>query len=189
MSQDRFYELVADPKATSRWFLKSPLASDGSEIDPRTFTKGEPVDALDGLSLPIRRGGTVVDVNFCDFDMIVAPSTLGDALESEIGVQMQRIPISVAGHDHVYEIWNLCSLVDCIDESRSIFTKWTDADGRPDKIGDYRMFVSLRINGASASGRDIFRLSRWPITVVVSEKVKDILERASATGISFVRID
>lgn len=189
MSQDSFYELVADPKATSRWFLKCPLAADGSEIDPRMFTKGEPVDVLDGLSLPIRQSGAVVDVNFCDFDMIVASSVLGEVLESEVGDQLQRIPISVAGHDHAFEIWNPCSLVDCIDESRSVFTKWTNADGRPDKVGDYRMFASLKINGASASGHDIFRLSRWPIVVVVSEKVKGILERASATGIGFVRID
>src|SRR5262245_1410206 len=43
MTSGAFYRLLADPAATSRWYLMSPRDSAGREIDPRIFTQGVPI--------------------------------------------------------------------------------------------------------------------------------------------------
>jgi hypothetical protein len=57
MSSRKFYRLIADPAATSRWYLKSPIDPSGNEVDPRLFTQGVPVknsDSQDFRSIAAR---------------------------------------------------------------------------------------------------------------------------------------
>jgi hypothetical protein len=189
MSEERYYELLADPEATSRWYLKSPLDSDDNEVDPRTFTQGVPVNILQSLRLPLRRAGDRVDFNFCDFDMIVTPSDLNSGLESLVGPAIQRIPIAIEDQNEMFEILNVCKRIECVDESRSLATKWTAENGRPEKIGQYRMIVSLKIDASAAKGHDIFRVSGWPIAVIVSERVKRFFESRKVSGLNYERVD
>jgi hypothetical protein len=189
MSSGGFYRLLADPAATSRWYLKSPLDPAGDEVDPRLFTQGTPVGSLPPLSLPLRRAGDELDFNFCDFDMVVTPSAFNAELETLVGSVIQRIPVIVDGRSDWFEILNICELVKCVDEARSVLTKWTAADGRPDKIGQYRMIVELKIDPAAAQDHQIFRIADWPIALIVSEKVKSLLEVRKVSGLRFQRVD
>lgn len=189
MTTGRYYELVADPSAVSRWYLKSPLTPDGNEVDPRLFTQGLHVDHQPHLTLPVRRDGDEVQFNFCDFDMVVTPSAINEALELLVGPVAQRFRVAIEGCQDSYEILNVCDLVKCVDESRSLFAKWTEVDGRPEKVGHFRMFAKLKIDPVAAAGHEIFRISGWPIALVVSEKVKSFFEENNVSGLKFERVD
>ncbi len=189
MNSGHYYELLTDPEATSRWYLKSPVDSEGHEIDPRLFTQGLRVDHQPSLAVPLRRQGNPLDFNFCDFDMIISPASLNEAIESVAKNAIQRIPVTADNRENEFEILNICNLIDCVDESRSLLTKWTVADGRPEKAGQFRMIANLKINPAAASGHDIFRVAGWPIAVVVSEKIKTIFEERNVSGLKYERVD
>lgn len=188
MSSRKFYRLLSDPAATSRWYLKAPIDASGDAVDPRMFTQGVPVSSQPPLKLPIRRSGDVVGFNFCDFDMVVTPTAVNAGLEALVGSAIQRIPVIIDA-DHEFEILNVCELVPCIDESRSLFTKWTDADGRPEKSGQYRMITKLKIDPTFAVGRHIFRVAGWPIALIVSEEVKNLLEDRKLSGLRYEQVD
>lgn len=189
MSSRKFYLLLADPTATSRWYLKSPLDPSGNEVDPRLFTQGVPVGSQPSLTLPLRRNGDAVGFNFCDFDMVVTPAAVNAELEALTGSAIQRIPVTVDKRGDEFEILNVCELVQCVDESRSLLTKWTEADGRPEKVGQFRMIVKLRIDPVAANGHHIFRVAGWPIALLVSEEVKNFLEARKVSGLNYERVD
>jgi len=57
---------------------------------------------------------------------------------------------------------NVLPCVDCIDESRTVGEKWTESDGRPDKVGMYRTIVYLFVDPTRIA-HDIFRVQGWKI--------------------------
>ncbi|NMG68096.1 hypothetical protein GPA19_24490 [Azoarcus indigens] len=188
MSEGKFFRLLADPTATSRWYLKAPLDPFGNEIDPRLFTQGVPFDRQQLMSLPIRRAGNEVAFNLCDFDMVVTSAQVNAALESITGPAIQRIPVTVEGKSG-FEILNVCDLLQCIDETRSLVTRWTDADGRPEKIGQLRMVAKLRIDPKAADGHHLFRVAGWPVALIASKEVKSIFEERKVSGVKYERVD
>jgi hypothetical protein len=189
MSSRRFYRLLADRTASTRWHLKSPLDPSGSEVDPRSFTQGVPVGPQPPLTLPIRREGREVDFNFCDFDMVVTPAVVNAELEELVGPAIQRIAVTVDGRADEFEILNVCGLVRCVDETRSLLTMWTDADERPEKVGQFRTIVKLKIFAAAADRHHIFRIAGWPIALIASEEVKGLLEDTGVSGVKYDRVD
>jgi hypothetical protein len=189
MSSRKFYRLIADPAATSRWYLKSPIDPSGNEVDPRLFTQGVPVGSQPALRLPLRRKGDEVGFNFCDFDMVVTPATVNAELEALAGRAIQRIPVRIDATTTQYEILNVCELVPCFDESRSLFTKWTDADGRPERVGQLRMVAKLKIDPSRADRHHLFRLAGWPIALIASQEVKSLFESRNMSGLKYEQVN
>lgn len=169
----------------SRWFLSSPVLPDGTEIDPRVFTSGVRQDVPGGLLIPLRRRGSIVAFNFCDFDMIVSLAQVNQRLQEETSAIIQRIPVTVEGAAVDFEILNVCQSIRCFDSTRSTFQRWLPGDGRPDRTGSLRMVVELRIDRAAAGNADLFRLAEWPVAIVASERAKSVLEAAGASGLAF----
>jgi hypothetical protein len=186
----KYYRLLGDRAATAHWQLGSPTDLAGNDVDPRLFTEGVPVGPQPPLAVFLRQLGEEVDFNFCDFDMIVTSSALNAELEELVGPSVvQRIPVSVGGHTNKFEILNVCELIQCIDETKSSVTKWTAADGRPEKISQIRMITELKINPQAALGHHIFRLAGWPIALIVSEEVKDLFDAKGVRGLNYERVD
>ena len=63
--------------------------------------------------------------------------------------------------------------------------KWTEKDGRPDKVGKYRHLGDLTIDSSRTNGHHIFRIRDWEIALIVSERVKDALNGIDDLGIVF----
>lgn len=187
MSQ--FYRVLADPKVTIRWYLKAPLTSNGQEVDSRVFTIGKMYDGEKKLKLPLRRKGKPIDFNFGDFDMIVTPKRLNDTLQALTGAAIQRIPVEIETSNESYEILNVLDTVECISVERSEFTKWGPEDGRPDKVGQFRMITKLFIEPEKANAHKIFRLLEWKIALIVSDSVKNLLEEQKVTGVVFQEVN
>ena len=185
MSSTKFYRLLADPDMSSRWYIKSPLDPAGNEIDPRLFTQGIRVRPQLPLILPLRRKGDRVGFNFCDFDMVVTPTYINAQLEALVGSAIQRIPVTVDAIRDEFEILNVCELIQCVDEKRSTLTKWTEADARSEKTGQYRMITKLAVDSVSARGHHIFRVAGWPIALIASEDAKALFEAEQLSGLKY----
>lgn len=68
----------------------------------------------------------------------------------------------------------------CIGESRSEEVWfYTASDSQPEKLGQYRNVVGLKIDPIHAEGRNIFRPWGWPVAMIVSERLKAAPERSS----------
>lgn len=185
MSKAKFYRMVSDPTMPQQWHMRSPLDANGEEVDARIFTTGMAVDPLGDLTISPRPKGTQTDFNLGDFDMMVTAAALNDELEKLVGPVIQRIPVRIKGCSRKFEIMNIVGLVKCIDETKSEFAKWGPDDGRPDKVGQYRRFTRLRIDGAAAAGHHLFRIEEWDIAPIASSSVKALFERLGVTGVKF----
>lgn len=181
-----YYRILADPKEISRWHLESPQCRDQQQIEPWVFISGQKYTGPLNLYASLRRNGIPVDFNFCDFDIIVIARDLKDSLQKLTEDNIQFIPITIESMEESdYEIANIVDVVDCIDETRSEFTKWTKLDGRPDKVGQYRMITKLIITPNKVEGHKFFRVKNWEIAIIVNEDIKKALESRNATGIIF----
>ncbi len=181
----KLFRLLADPNATTRWHLRAPVNAVGNEVDSRLFTQGTAAAPNLQLTIPLRRRGDQVDFNFGDFDMVVTPAALNAELEKLSGLAIQRIPVVIESSDRKFEILNVVDQVRCIDEAHSQFTRWTAADGRSDRTGEYRMITRLRLDDQAASGHHLFRVAEWPVALIASEQVKALLENRETTGLMF----
>lgn len=189
MMSESYYRIIVDPKATDRWYLGAPVDSRGNEVDPRLFTQGVEVGGKGPFRILTRKSGRQVEFNFADFDMPVVNRRLILAFRRWSGSSIQIFEAGIEGvPEGEFFIVNTCDLVDCIDESSSQYLRWTSADGRPEKVGQYRMITNLRIDRMKASGHHFFRIAGWPIALVVSSELKAELELQGITGVSFARV-
>lgn len=182
-----YYRILANSKENSKWSLKSPQGRNGSKIEPWAFITGQKYSGTDNLHVSLRREGSPVDFNFCDFDVIVTTQELNRSLKKEVGNNnIQCIPVEVESNKKIaYEILNVLDVIECIDENRSEFLKWSKEDRRPDKEGQYRMVTKLRIDPKKAIGHKLFRIKNWEIAVIVDEDIKKLLEAKKISGIVF----
>lgn len=182
----KYFEVGDDLTIDGRWFLKGPIAPSGLEVDPRRFTRAEPFSLKEPLRIPIRHEGKLLDFTFADFDMPVVSPEVGKMFSGLCGKDIQRIPVSVSETAGNFEILNILCKRPCLDESRSeSITRWTQSDGRPEKLGKPRMVIGLRIDPSRVSSSHAFRIDGWEIALVVSEKLKALLEEHMVTGITF----
>src|ERR1043165_534973 len=143
----KFYRIENNLSIEGRWFLQGPVTRSGLEVDPRRFITAEPFSTKDPLRVPLRQKGTPLEFTFADFDMPVVSPEVGTIFSSLCGSDVQRIPASVDGRAENVEILNVLCKRPCLDESRSqSITRWTENDGRPDKVGQLRMVIGLRID-------------------------------------------
>lgn len=159
---------------------------DGRAIDPRLFTEGKPLDLVGPLFIPLRRSGPALDVTLADFDMPVFRRPFADALEEIAPNQIQRFRAVVEGHDDAFDIVNVLPVVSCLDEKRSGVTYWSEVDGRPEKVGQYRMVIDPKVDGRRIGSEEIFRIAGWKIMLVVSDRVKHLLTNAS--GVALIQV-
>jgi hypothetical protein len=181
----RFYRVVDDMSASPRWFLQGPTTPSGDAVDPRLFTYGRPLPDPGPLYVELRRGGPALDFTLADFDMPIVSRELGVAIEAVAPGAVQRFPVTISGTAEPYEILNVVDVVHCLDERRSTVQYWQPSDGRPEKVGEYRMVVKETIDPLRAAGKHIFRLGGWTITLVADDTLRAILWPREFTGLEF----
>jgi len=98
----------------------------------------------------------------------------------------QPIPVDLPGQSEQFSILVAKRLVRCIDDKASDEVEyWLPEDGRPEKVGTYRKVSGMRIDPARVGEAKVFRTWGWSIALIVSEDIKDALERLGATGTRF----
>ncbi|GAB2895500.1 hypothetical protein GCM10027093_33790 [Paraburkholderia jirisanensis] len=179
-----FFEIGFYYNDPTRWYLGQPMTSSGKVL-PGTFWNCLPWVEENPLSVEIRKDGMPATFNYSGFSIyIVEAKTLALIQTITNPGFLQRIPVSIIGNSEHYEILNVLDRVDCLDEQHSEFRRWTADDGRPERIGDYKVSL-LRIDPERAKGHDLFRIKGWEIALICSDKIKQCLEKAGVTGIRF----
>ncbi|MFP2928205.1 imm11 family protein [Pyxidicoccus sp. 3LG] len=101
---------------------------------------------------------------------------------------VQTFPIQVEGQPEPYVLINAIRRVKCIDDQASErVLRWIpeDENDQPERAGQYRNVVGMRIDKSLVGDAKVFRPWGWTIVLVVSEDIKEALERAGATGMTF----
>jgi len=181
----RYYEMVGSlDQEPDRWFLGEPTDTLGHEVDSRSFIAGVRVETPAPLRIQVYRDGMPLDFTFAAFDMPVVHRSLGELIERIAPGDVQRIAAHV-GDRGDFEILNMTRSIACVDESRTYIMRWGPRDGRPDKIGEYRMIDDLHIRPESAGSAPIFRILGWEIDLICSEALKQQIEARRLTGLKF----
>ena len=167
----------------NRWYLGDPWA-DEIELDARLFTKCKGYPDKDVLDVPVEKGINPLDFTLGSFDMPVVKTNIGQMIESLAAADVQRIPVRIGRFDE-YEILNVLTLRNAIDEELSEISRWEEKDGRPEKVGKYFAIGELVLREKQINHAKIFRLKDWELPLIVCETIKLNLERLNTTGISF----
>jgi len=185
--QMRYYRIENDNSIIDRWFLTEPVTLDAAtEIDFWPYLAGRRVpDPSSPLNIQIQRPGPELRFTLAGFDIPVVVSDLVESMAKIDPQGIQSVAVLVGGQQK-YRMAVATRCVSCIDETKSRFTKWSEKDQRPDKVGQYRMFTRLAIDPFRVS-RDvhIFRVSGWNIALVVSELMRDAMIAANCRGVVF----
>jgi hypothetical protein len=180
-----YFEIHDDVDAEKRWYLGDLNICEGKEIDTRKFTVGKMYRGSKNLCVEIYRKGRALDFSFAVFDMPVVRKEVGELIQHHAPDSIQLVPCRVGSQAADYVILNVLRMLDCIDDSKSEYIKWTSADHRSDLAGQYRTVTRLVIDPDRAAGEKIFRLAGWEMPIIVGQEIRDALESRHVSGIFF----
>ena len=133
--------------------------------------------------------GRVLDFCLTTFAAPIATSALAEAVQSVAGADVQCIPVTISGQTGMY-VLNCLRVIRCLDESKSEFLKWTEQDHRADLAGQYRQVTKLVLERSPIPiGAHFFRIKDWDVALIVSETVKNAMERVGCYGAEFTELE
>lgn len=192
MAHERsFFELLDDMHIRGRWHLGSTRFADGAIDEEPRLVAGIPVSPPRPLTVDIHRAGRALDFSLTGVAEPVVTARLAEAIEEVAHSDIQRLPVSIEGATGggSYEALNAVRVVDCLDEERSEFIKWTSTDGRPDRVGRYRQVTRLFVDKARIPANcHVFRLLGWAVALVVSDEVRSAMLAAGCRGAKFAAL-
>jgi hypothetical protein len=181
----RYFELFDDMYIHGRWHLGDVLLPTGEEP---LLSRATPLGQEGRLLVDVSHGGRVLDFTLTAFNVPVASSALASAVAKVAGSDVQCLPAEVAGQSGMV-VLNALRVVRCIDDTRSEFIKWTEEDNRPDRMGGYRQVTKLvLLPGSIPADANFFRVKGWLVALVVSEGIKNAMERAGCLGAKFYEL-
>ncbi len=181
----KYYRLQDDINFKNRWYLgdvsglslkfkgENSLSFEDARIE--VYEEGEPMDF------------TIVEGN--------GPPVVSKVLK-EVLVQncqgISFIPVTIISESNLnseYFILVIEEEVDCVDESLSDYQKFEINDPvRPDKAGDYRAFFKLIVDESTLNDKQMFRLMKFNIAIIVNEELKEVLESGKYAGLHFALV-
>lgn len=186
----KYYLMVSDIRMPRRRVLDTALDQTGRGFDDRIFTEGRRVELGEvKLQYPIFSDGTISDISFEGHEIPIARSQAAELVAKFEPGAVQRIPVSVPGDSGKYDIINVTSVVDCLDEKESEFERFAPDD--PDcahRAGEISLVLKLVIVPDLVRDRHIFRVSGWTLGIIVSDLFKRALEAGSVSGVRFVSV-
>ncbi|WP_233609780.1 imm11 family protein [Corallococcus sp. AB049A] len=118
--------------------------------------------------------------------MPIVSEDVADVFRTLAPDDVQLFPVTVEGEPERYFIINTLKIVDCIDESNcEELQPYDQDDPHPERRGAYRWISRLRIDPAKAEGALVLRPMKFKTAFIVSEEVKNALERIGNLGVSF----
>ena len=132
-----------------------------------------------------RQPGREVAFHLAAFDMPVVSVEVAAIISRISPSDVELFPVHFPGAKHSYAILNAICRLDCLDESRSEFTRWKEEDGRPDRLGQYHVISTIRVNTVKTGGHHIFRLADWPLALLVSDTLRNALIDIPSLGVEF----
>jgi len=141
------------------------------------------------LIASIKRPGKRTEIAFGAIDLPYVDREMADMLLRELGNEVQLVQVGVAGSDDPVWIVNALHEEPCLDESNSRFTKWEgDSIAARRMAGKYRMVVKLIVDKNKTGGHDILRPWGWHPALIISERLKLLIEGVGATSSRFILV-
>ena len=181
-----YYRLNTDIYFPNRWFLGDII----KVKDEWAFMQGRPVDEKKFKNLKVEVYEKGASMDFTETSAFIAPivSEKFAACLSEYMDEVQLIPVKVPKSKEQYFIMVVKNKIDCVDESKSIFSKFEKDDSvRPDLAGEYREMGVLKIK-TTVVDKAIFRLDKFNVYIIINGEVKSKLEKAKVTGARFLLV-
>ncbi|AKQ63786.1 hypothetical protein A176_000698 [Myxococcus hansupus] len=158
--------------------------------DPYIFAAGQSVSVKGRLEVPVDAPGKRLD--FCTAGIGAAPilHVRVAALLAEMAPDdVQLVPVDIQGAPDQYLILVATQRIRCIDDQASEEVRyWEPAHGQPERVGDYKSVMGLRIDTTKVGNAKVFRTEGWTIALIVSEDIKLALEHLGATGVKFTPV-
>lgn len=184
----RFFELHDDLYVRGRWQLKNPLNAAGHSVDDWEFRLGAPVRVEGRLKLFLEHAGRPLDFSETNSRIPLVHVKVASVFSELAPKDVQLIPADVEGHPEQYLILVATRRIRCIDEKASKVQFWQPEDGLPDKVGQYYAVDDLHIDTSKVGNAKVFRPEGWEGTLIISEDIKEALERMGATGVKFEEV-
>jgi hypothetical protein len=184
----RFFELADDVAFPRRWHLAMPRNAQGVKVDDYEFWRGTPVHSESRLRIPIEIEGKPLDYTEAGLNIPVVHVRVASVFAELATDDVQLIPVDVEGQPDQYLILVAVRLIRCIDEQASRIELWTHEDGVPSKVGQYFSVRDMRIDKAKVGGHKVFRCEGWSSPLIVSEAIKDAMDRMGTTGTRFEEV-
>lgn len=186
----KYFRWRFDPSFESRWLIGEPHLPNGKLVSAWDFMKCHVIEPpLKGLVATTSHGSVATQASFGALGIPYIRPNMAEAILGLAGDEMQLIPVHVNDFDEDVFIVNILNKIKCVDESRSLFEKWAPGNKeRPDRVGEYKMIMKLFIDSDAAQGKNILRPWGWTTQVIVSEKMKEVVESISAVGTVFLPV-
>ena len=84
-----------------------------------------------------------------------------------------------------FNVLILSNEVDCLDESKSDFTKFDENSSRPNLAGHYRDIYTAVLDKGKCAGYSIFRIKGFIPYIIVSEIIRDAFIANHIRGVTF----
>ncbi|HEX5748051.1 MAG TPA: DUF1629 domain-containing protein [Archangium sp.] len=185
----RYYQLRDDLYHPGRWHLRTPVDEHGQKLNPWQFTEGRWLEPQGIIRFPVRPDGVALEFTLDSFATPVVHGRVVQLFE-RMGIQeVQFIPVDVEGQAEPWFILNALRILRCIDDARCAEVRYfTPEDGQPEKVGEYKNVRGMRIDPARTEGARVFRPWGWYLSLLVSEDLKQSLEREGITGTCFTEV-
>ncbi|RKH60563.1 hypothetical protein D7W81_25290 [Corallococcus aberystwythensis] len=184
----RYFKLLDDMELNDRWLPGEAMNSQGQELDDIwQFADGCPIQFNERVRIPIGHPGRIVDYSVTSVGGAPVVHQRVASVFTELAPdEVQVIPVDVDGQSDPYFILVATRTLRCIDDQESAeVLYWKPEDGRPEKTGRYRSVMGMRIDTTKVGDAKVFRPWGWTGVLIVSEDIKDALERSGATGMAF----
>ncbi|WP_398577278.1 imm11 family protein [Stigmatella hybrida] len=190
MMAKRYFDLSDDVHIAGRWYLGTPTDAAGQEHGSWLFTRGGLAQVKGPLRVSLYRPGKALDFSLADAGAIpIVHARVASLLREFAPEDVQLFPIEVEDQPDPFFLVNVTRLVKCIDDRASEEVEyWMPEDGRPEKTGKYRAVAGMRIDPSKVGDAKVFRTWGWTIALIVSEEIKEALERIGATGTKFKQV-
>lgn len=189
--QNKYFELRDDMSSPDRWVVEQTgFDEKGRKSDVWQFTRGAPLELEGRPVLGITYPGPALEFSLTAMGTPVVAQRVVSLFEP-LGLQheVQFISALLEGWAEPYFILNTLRLIRCIDVDRCEEVRlWEPRHGDPKKVGQYRNVVGLRVDPAKIGDTHVLRPWGWRGTLIVSERIKQIMERAGITGTKFVEV-
>ncbi|WP_309896481.1 imm11 family protein [Archangium sp.] len=186
----QYFELFDDVYIPGRWELEYPLDENGQEIRTWIFEEGEPVTFEGRIRIPICTPGKALDFSLLTSGIVPIVSARVAAVFAQlVPGDVQLFPVEVEGRSEPYTLLNITRVVKCIDDEASDEVRYYKLEHeQPERLGKYRSVIGMRIDPSKVGEAQVFRTWGWTGTIVVSEALKEALERLGATGTKFTSV-
>ena len=181
-----YFEFTFDATAKAIWYINAP------DVPPAgmwSLMSCKPYCGPRPLIAKVTSIGGTTNVAFGTFGAVYVKRELAEAIAAKAGTGVELIPVEIAAANSSYVALNVLDEVDCIDESRSEFTKWSRGNReRPDKAGEFKSVAKLIVDPVRANGHHLFRLKGWRVALIVSSELRAVVENYGARGCAFLPV-